>query len=100
MTLQPQDIKKLAILARINVTPEEEVRFATTISTVLDYMNVLKEVDTTSVAATAQVTGLADVVRADVAVPSPLAAALLDQMPLREEGELVVPGVFENSTQE
>lgn len=100
MTLQTQDIKKLAILSRLNLTPDEESRFAVTISSVLDYMNVLNEVDTTSVPITSQVTGLTSVVREDIAIPSPLVEALLEQMPFREEGELVVPGVFENSTEE
>lgn len=100
MTLQTQDIKKLAILSRLNLSPDEEARFAVTISSVLDYMNVLNEIDTTSVPITSQVTGLTSVVRDDIAIPSPFVEALLEQMPIREEGELVVPGVFENSTEE
>lgn len=100
MPISTQEIKKIAQLARINLTPDEEVRFAATISTVLDYMSILNEVDTSSIAATSQVTGLINVVRADEVVTSTHRDKLLAGFPLREEEELLVPGVFEQSADE
>ena len=67
MSLSIEEVKKIAQLARIKLTPDEEKRYADTISVVLDYMKILNEVDT-----------------------------LLAQMPEVENNELVVPGVFEN----
>lgn len=100
MPISTQELKKIAQLARINLTPEEETRYAATISTVLDYMKVLDEVDTSTVVATSQVTGLADVVRDDRVVESPVRDLLVSALPSREDDELAVPGVFEQSSQE
>ena len=98
MALTTEEIKKLAQLARITLSPVEETRYAETISAVLEYMKILKEVDTTGVESTFQVTGLKDVWREDEVKESILVQELIEQMPRREEEELIVPGVFENQT--
>lgn len=95
MSLSIQEVKKIAQLARLELTPEEEARHAETISAVLEYMKILNEVDTEGVEGTYQVTGLANVVREDVVVPSELRDKLMGQMPKIENEELVVPAVFE-----
>lgn len=97
MPITPQEIRKIAQLSRINLGPEEEARYAETISSVLDYMKILNEVDTSAVMPTSQVTGLTTVVRNDEACPSAERAQLLAQFPVREEDELKVPGVFDQS---
>lgn len=94
MALSIEEVKKIAQLSRINLTPEEEQRYAVTISAVLDYMMILNEVDTSGVAVTSQVTGLENVMRADEIVNSPLTQELIGQMPFVEHDELVVPAVF------
>lgn len=94
MSLSIDEVKKIAQLARIKLTPEEEQRHAVTISAVLEYMNILNEVDTAGVEPTFQVTGLENVVRADEVVESRLAKELMAQMPQVEDNELVVPAVF------
>lgn len=100
MPITTQEIKKIAQLARINLTPEEETRYAATISSVLDYMKVLEEVDTSAVVPTSQVTGLVNVVRADEPVPGSERDLLIAALPVREDDELAVPGVFEQSSEE
>lgn len=97
MALSIEEIKKIASLARIELTAEEEKRHAETISAVLDYMKMLNEVDTNGVEPTAQVTGLSNVYREDKAVSSTVKDALMKAMPDLYAGELRVPGVFENS---
>ncbi len=98
MSLTTDEIKKIAQLARIELTPEEEARYAGTISAVLEYMNILNEVDTDDVMPTFQVTGLANVTRDDVVVATSdeVQKKLIAQMPRVEMDELVVPGVFNN----
>ena len=95
MTISIDEVRKIAQLARIELTPEEEQRHAETISAVLDYMKILNEVDTAGVEPTFQVTGLENVYREDEVKPSSLRDKLLKQMPALEKEELVVPGVFE-----
>lgn len=41
--LSESDIKRIANLSRINITPEEEREFSRSISSVLDYVSRLKE---------------------------------------------------------
>lgn len=96
MSLSIEEIKKIASLARIDLTLEEEKRYADTISAVLDYMTILNEVNTDGVDATSQVTGLEDVYREDEPRDSGIQKKLLAQMPQVEAGELVVPEVFED----
>lgn len=97
MALTIDEIKKIALLARIELSAEEEQRHAETISAVLDYMKRLGEVDTNGVEPTAQVTGLSNVYRADEARGSAIKEDLIKAMPDVYAGELRVPGVFENS---
>lgn len=95
MALSKDEVKKIAELARIELSPAEEGRFAETISAVLEYMKILNEVDTSDVEPTYQVTGLAGVVREDVTTLSTIQKELIAEMPEVEHGELVVPAVFE-----
>ena len=96
MSLSIEEVKKIAQLARIKLTPEEEKRHAATISVVLDYMKILNEVDTNGVEPTLQVTGLEDVTRPDEQRDCKIVKELLAQMPDVENNELVVPVVFES----
>ncbi len=96
MSLTVEDVQKIANLARLKLTHEEEKRYAETISAVLDYMTILNEVDTRGVEITSQVTGLTDVFRDDVPRDSGLQKNILEIMPETENGELVVPEVFED----
>jgi len=100
MSITIDEVKKIARLARIELTPAEEKRYAATISAVLDYMKILNEVDTKGVAQTSQVTGLEDVTRVDEPRDCQIAKELLAQMPEVHNNELVVPGVFENDEED
>lgn len=100
MSISIEEVKKIATLARLNLTAEEEKRHAETISAVLDYMKILNEVNTKGVEQTSQVTGLEDVVREDVARDSEIKKELIGQMPEVRENELVVPAVFAEEDQE
>jgi len=95
MSLTIEEVKKIAQLARIELTKKEEKRHAETISAVLDYMKILNEVNTAGVEPTCQVTGLEDVWREDVVHDCKIVKELLDQMPEIKDNELVVPAVFE-----
>ena len=96
MSISIEEVKKIAELARLELSPEEEKRHAETISAVLDYMDILNEVKTDQVVPTFQVTGLENVTREDVVKSSALRDELIMQMPAVENEELVVPGVFED----
>lgn len=96
MSITIEEVKKIAELARVELTAAEEKRHAETISAVLDYMKILNEVDTSGVVPTFQVTGLKNIFRDDVVEVSPRPEELIGQMPEVEGNELVVPEVFED----
>lgn len=85
MKLSKEQIEKIAQLARLKLTEEEMERYANQLTDILNYVDILKELDTTGVPETSQVTGLTNVTRADevrgvLAEPD----ALLDCSPLEK----------------
>ena len=94
MAITIDEVRKLANLSRLELTKEEEIRHAETISAVLDYMKILQEVETKNAEPTSQVTGLEDVRREDEARNCEYKKELIGQMPRVIENELAVPGVF------
>ncbi len=65
--LSEEEVKKVAGMARIALTDEEVAKFQKDLSSVLDYVDVLKEVDTEGLEIVSSVTGLENVTRPDVA---------------------------------
>ena len=67
MKLTKEQVQHIARLARLKLTPEEEERYAGQLTEILNYVEVLKELDTKGVPETSQVTGLSNVTREDEA---------------------------------
>ena len=65
MKLNKNDIKHIARLARLDLTEEEMAEYGEQLSSVLGYIDQLKEVDTSGVEPTAQVTGFVNGFRDD-----------------------------------
>ncbi len=63
--LTDDQVRHVAKLARIDLTDEEVKKFGGQMSKVLDYMDILKEVDTDKIKGTSQVTGLENVLGED-----------------------------------
>lgn len=63
--LNDDQVKHVAKLARIKLTDEEVKKFGKQLSAVLNYMEILNEVDTKGVPETSQVTGLTNVMEKD-----------------------------------
>ena len=99
MKLDIKDIEGIAELARLHLTEDEKVRYAGQLSAVLDYVEMLNEVDTTGVAETCQVTGLEDVVREDIATPcdEETRKKIIDQFPAKVGNLLKVKAVFSDT---
>ena len=58
-------VEHMAKLARINLTKEEKERFTKELSSILDYIDKLNEIDTSSLETMGQITGLENVMRED-----------------------------------
>lgn len=97
MILTIAEVEHIAKLARIELTDEEKKKFANQLSTILDYVDQLKEVDTSKVEATAQVTGLENVARQDKAkdCDADTREKILAAAPTREGDFIKVKAVFQ-----
>lgn len=65
MKLKKEDIQHIADLARLELSDEELEKYGSQLSDILNYIGQLKEVDTSNIEPTAQVTGLENITRAD-----------------------------------
>lgn len=68
--LTKDQVLHIAKLARLTLTSSEIDKMTKELSAILNYVELLNEVDTTNVEPTAQVTGLTNALREDVVVPS------------------------------
>lgn len=66
--LSSDEVKKVAQLARIELTDSEVEKFQKDLSAILDYVDELKAVDTEGLEIVSSVTGLENVAREDKAV--------------------------------
>jgi len=65
MALSHDDVRHIAKLARLHLSDEEVEKFSRELSSILDYIDQLQEVDTSNVEPTAQVTGQTNSFRED-----------------------------------
>ncbi len=63
--LTDKEIKHIAILARIKISEKEEKSLKKDLSSILEYIEKLNEVDTTGIEPLYQTTGLVDAFRSD-----------------------------------
>jgi aspartyl-tRNA(Asn)/glutamyl-tRNA(Gln) amidotransferase subunit C len=97
MVLSKDQIKHIAKLARLELSDEELEKYGSQLSATLGYIEMLREVDTTDVEPTAQVTGLSNVMRTDqiLAWDESQREAALKEAPDREERFIKVKKVFD-----
>ncbi len=95
MILSIETVRHIARLARLQLSAEEEQRYAAQLSAVLDYAARLQQVDTSGIPPTANVLGLQAPLRPDEPRPSPGRAKILANAPAPESGMFSVPRVLE-----
>jgi aspartyl-tRNA(Asn)/glutamyl-tRNA(Gln) amidotransferase subunit C len=88
------DVRYVAKLARIALTDEEVERFDAQLGNLLDHVNVLSELDTAAVPATAQVVESRNVVRQDVPGTCLGQEAVLAMAPQRQGPFFRVPRII------
>ncbi|MSR68144.1 Asp-tRNA(Asn)/Glu-tRNA(Gln) amidotransferase subunit GatC [Candidatus Peribacteria bacterium] len=69
-SLTKEQVLHIAKLARLTLTPSEVDKMTKELSSILNYIEILNEVDTTNIEPTAQVTGLTNALREDTVMPS------------------------------
>lgn len=88
MKLDLETVEHVAMLARLGLTDDEKARLQDQLSSVLDHISILEEVDTDAIPPTAQVIELQNILREDVAgEPLPLEDVLRNAP--RTEGDFI-----------
>ena len=89
------DVKYVAHLARIALSPEEEQRFGAQLESVLGYIKQLEKVDVSGVEPTAHAFPLDNVMRPDEVRPSLPHEEALQNAPAQMRGLFQVPKIVE-----
>jgi aspartyl-tRNA(Asn)/glutamyl-tRNA(Gln) amidotransferase subunit C len=89
------DVKYVARLARLSLTPDEEQKISAQLCNILGYIEKLKEVDITGVEPTAHAFPLVNVTRPDEVRPSLSNEDALRNAPAKANGLFMVPKIVE-----
>lgn len=89
------DVKYVANLARIHLTPDEEQKFAAQLNHILGYIEKLRELDVSNVEPTAHAVPLVNVARPDEIRPSMSHEDALRNAPSKANGLFLVPKIVE-----
>ncbi len=95
MSLTLQQVEEIALLARLDLSRQEQERFREQLSAILEYAERLQGLDTSNVPPTANVTGLVGVMRDDVIEASLTQVEALANAPVSANGFFSVPAVLE-----
>ena len=89
------DVKYVAYLARLALTPDEEKKLAAQLGNILGYVGKLKELDVSKVEPTAHAVPMVNVTCPDEARPSLPHDDALRNAPAQANGLFIVPKIVE-----
>ncbi len=89
-----EQVKKVAHLARLDISAEEEEQFTGQLNGILDYFEQLSELDTENVPPTTRAIEVINITRSDELEPFPNKDALLASAPEQEGQYFRVPKIM------
>lgn len=95
MPLDQAQLRHIALLARLELTVEEEASFANQLEHILHHFEKLQELDTTAVEPTAHIVDIETPFRDDVVCNAPAVELLLANAPARHGAYFRVPKIIE-----
>lgn len=95
MPAPTMDIRYVAHLARLELTPDEQHRFAAQLGQVLEHIEKLKQLDVSGVEPTAHAAPLVNVTRPDEVRPGLSHEEALRNAPAHANGLFIVPKIVE-----
>ncbi len=95
MKISRKEIEHIAVLARLSLSEEEKDLFGSQLSSILDYMEKLNELDTRDIDPTSHVLSLHNVMREDTLTSSIPREDALMNAPSRTEKFYRVPKIIE-----
>ena len=93
----PDDVRKVASLARLKVSEDEVASLTADLTAILGYVDVLNEVDTSDVEPMVHAVELSNVMRGDIVTPSLTREAALSNAPSHNGRYFLVPAIIELS---
>jgi len=94
----PDQVRHIAHLARLSLSPEEERMFTGQLARILEYADKLKGLDVSGVAPTSHVLPTANVLRSDTIAPCLTQEEALANAPSRSQGHVRVPPIIQESS--
>ena len=95
MKLTVEQVRHVATLARLSLTPEEEQSYATQLSAILDAVAQLQELDVSGVEPTSHATLASSLLREDATRPSLPPEKALANAPAKVGSSFAVPKILE-----
>jgi aspartyl-tRNA(Asn)/glutamyl-tRNA(Gln) amidotransferase subunit C len=95
MSLTPEEVDHIALLARLDLSPAERERAGRELSQILDHFEQLNQLDTEGVEPTSHVFPVVNVLRTDETRPSLPRDEALQNAPEQAGGMFQVPRVVE-----
>jgi aspartyl-tRNA(Asn)/glutamyl-tRNA(Gln) amidotransferase subunit C len=97
MSLTPEDVRKIAHLARLNLTENDIDVYAPQLSKILDFIEQMNQTDTSQVEALAHPLDISQRLRPDVVTEPDLRSKYQAIAPQVEAGLYLVPKVIEEA---
>jgi aspartyl-tRNA(Asn)/glutamyl-tRNA(Gln) amidotransferase subunit C len=95
MKISKEEVEHVALLARLKFSESEKERFTTQMNSILDYMDKLKELDTSQVEPTFHAVAERNVFREDTVLSSFPQELSLNNAPDGDRGFFRVPKIIE-----
>ena len=95
MKITREEIRRVALLARLQFAPEEEERLTGQLDAILEYMEKLNRLDTEKVEPLAHAVDIVNAFREDRAANEPQPENLLANAPAQENSFFKVPKIIE-----
>jgi aspartyl-tRNA(Asn)/glutamyl-tRNA(Gln) amidotransferase subunit C len=92
--LDREQVHKVALLARLELTPDEEEKYAVQMSSILDYFEQLSELDTDGVEPTTRAIDLSNITRLDAQISYQNLDGIFNAAPDQEEDFFKVPKIM------
>ncbi|MGT2912109.1 Asp-tRNA(Asn)/Glu-tRNA(Gln) amidotransferase subunit GatC [Streptococcus cameli] len=95
MKISEEEVRHVAKLSKLTFSDEETTAFATSLTKIVDMVELLNEVDTTGVAITTTMADRKTVIREDVAEKGTDREELFKNVPEKENHYIKVPAILE-----
>ena len=95
MSLTLQEVEHIAELARLDLSTAEKEQYSEQLSAILDYANLLQDLDTAGIPPTSSVLPAQSILRSDLVKPALDPDQLLRNAPQKNNQQFKVPPVME-----